>query len=139
MKRIALAVLAVIAVGCGPAGNVCAQKTFGGPFCIPDGGVAAAGQKLSFEAVDQCVAGCGTATLTCVVTRDAGTLTIAIAGQVCEAAPNVACAAACALTKKKCELPALEEGDYTIVSANQASQTLKVRDGGVGSCAATSF
>lgn len=136
MKPFALAVLAVIAVGCGPGGPVCEEKKLGSPFCIPDGGVAAAGQKLSFEAIDQCSGGCGTSILSCVVTRDAGTLTVGLLANVCTSPGGTVCAAACALTRKTCELPALEAGDYTIVSANQPSQALKVRDGGAGGCVA---
>jgi hypothetical protein len=137
MKRLSFAAIAVcFAAACGTPGSICSEKSFGGPFCIPDSGIAAAGQKLKFEAVDQCNGGCGTGTLSCVVTRDGGTLTLAIAGQVCQPPPNVVCSAACALVKRPCELPALDEGDYTLVSENQTSQTLKVRDGGASGCTA---
>ena len=139
MKRFALAVLAVSLVGCGAPTDRCAAQTFGSPVCIPDGGIAAAGQKLKFEAVDRCNGGCLGATLDCVVRRDAGTLTVALEGQVCTPPQDMLCAAACAITRKSCELPALEEGDYTIVSPDQPAQTLKVRDGGSGSCSAVLF
>ena len=134
MNRIILAAVSLVVVmGCGAGGGVCSAVTSGGAFCIPDAGLAPAGQKLTFEIIDQCLGGCGTSSLACEVKRDGGTITLSVAGQVCTPAGNVACKAACALTPRKCEIPALEEGDYTIVSSNQGSQVLKVRDAGIGS------
>lgn len=125
--------------GCGAAGGKCEERTLGGPFCVPDAGVAPAGQKLSLEIVDQCTGSCGSAELSCRATRDGGTIALEIHGQVCEPPPGVACTLACALTRLKCEVPALEAGDYTVISPSQTSQALQVRDAGVASCVAPLF
>lgn len=127
-----------MAVACGSSGQ-CDQKSFGGPFCVPDAGVAPAGVKLTLEIVDVCRAGCGSSNLSCTVSRDGGSIALGLAGEVCEPPPNVACTLACALTKHKCELPALEAGDYVVTSPDQSTQTLHVGDAGVTGCAASAF
>jgi len=140
MNRIALAVLVVTLAGCGMVpGGKCEEKRAGGPFCIPDAGVAAAGQKLSFEAVDQCTSACGTSKLSCVVERDGGTLTLHLVGEVCPSTGGGACPAICKLVRTPCAIAPLEEGDYTVVSPGQSAQTLQVRDGGATGCTAAEF
>ena len=139
MNRLILSAVLVVTAGCGGLIPKCDTKQFGGAFCIPDSGVAAAGQSLTFEVIDQCNGGCGKSTLACEVKRDAGTITLAVSGQVCEAAEGIACKAACALTPHSCVIPALEEGDYTVISPGHAAQALQVRDGGSGTCKATAF
>ncbi len=140
MNRLLLsAVFAAVAIGCGAPIDKCSQKTFGGPFCVPDSGIAAPGRTLTFQVIDVCNGGCGKSSLACVVARDAGTITVTVAGEVCEPPAGVACSLACALRPLSCTLPPLEEGDYTVVSPNQASQAFHVRDGGSAECTASTF
>lgn len=113
-------------------GGRCDEKSYGGPFCVPDSGVAPAGQKVTLEIVDSCGGSCGnTGTqLSCAVARDGGHIELSIAGSVCEPPPGTACPAICATLRFDCELPPLPEGDYTVVAQGQPAQLLKVRDGG---------
>jgi hypothetical protein len=142
LVRSLLVVGAVVSglASCG-APERCSPVNTGGAFCVPDSGFAPANTALTLQIIDQCSGGCGRTSLACSVSRDAGTVTLAITGEVCQPPPNVACTAACALTRLPCEVPALAEGDYTVVAPNQAPQSLKVgADAGtVAACSAPIF
>ena len=139
MNRLAWLAVAVFLGACGTSPDVCVEQKKGGAFCIPDGGSAPAGQKLSLEVLDSCQSACSSYTLSCVVTRDAGTVTLALAGKQCTPVAGGACPAICKISHFACEVPALEPGDYTVLSPDQPSQPLRVADGGVGNCTASPF
>lgn len=119
--------MAVSMAACGAVTEKCSEKKVGAPFCVPDAGVVPAGQAFKLDLLNQCLGSCGGATLACEVSRDAGTVTLTLAGTVCEPPAGYACAAACAITHHECSVPALPEGDYTVVSADQPSRALQVR------------
>jgi hypothetical protein len=139
MRTLLLLSMTLLSLAACGSVNRCSDQTFGGNFCIPDAGVAPAGQALTLDIIDACHAGCGTANFSCVVSRDGGTIALSLEGQVCDPAPGVQCALLCALTHHTCQVPALPEGDYVVTSPSQPSQTLQVRDAGVGSCSAVPF
>jgi hypothetical protein len=121
-------------VACGPGTGRCEKATRGGSFCVPDAGVAPAGQALTLEIAD--CGGCGTSSLSCTVARDGGSIVLTLEGQQCEPPPGTACLAVCRIDRYSCAVPALPEGDYTVSAPNSGSQTLQVRDAGAASCVA---
>lgn len=135
--RVLVLVSLLAVAGCG-VGSRCEKHSPSGEFCVPDGGVAPAGAALTLEIREPC-GGCGSASYSCTATRDGGRIEVALSGQRCEAPPGAVCSAACALRSSKCEVPPLEEGDYTVTSPGQPSQVLRVRDAGTTSCSAPFF
>jgi len=132
--------LGVVMFACGAPQGQCHDVDVGGRFCVPDAGVAPAGRALTFQVIDPCTLGCGKGTISCAVTRDGGTLSLELTGNVCEPPPGTACNLDCALTPTNCTLPPLEPGDYVVTSPSQPAQTLHVEaDAGVDSCTATFF
>jgi hypothetical protein len=136
MRTILVAVLMLCA--CGVLPTPCHDVDEGGAFCVPDSGVAPAGQTLKLQVIDQCIGGCGKATLDCTVTVDGGTISLDITGSVCDPAPGTECALLCALKPMECDVPALAPGDYTVTAPGQSAKTLHVEaDAGVASCSPT--
>ncbi|MBK7863493.1 MAG: hypothetical protein IPJ65_33805 [Archangiaceae bacterium] len=133
-KLFAVVVASLSLVGCGGL-KQCTERSIGGAFCIPDAGVAPAGQALTFQIVDGCTSACSSGVRGCVVSRDGGHIDLTIEGMVCQV-PGAQCTLACGIENHTCELGPLPEGDYTITSPSQAAQTLHVGDAGVSSCAA---
>ena len=138
MRTTVLGILVCVAAGCG-TGEKCAPRSSGGQFCVPDAGQAPAGASLKLEIIDPCIAGCSRATLSCAVSRDAGTIALSIAGEVCEPPPGTSCTLACALTRLPCDVGVLPAGDYTVVSPDQSSRALHVGDAGTATCTALSL
>lgn len=141
MKRCVLLFLWVSGCGGLPApGTKCTPTgQTSGAFCVPDGG-APAGQALKLEIIDQCQGGCGAELkLTCTATRDGGIITLALGGDVCRPLTPQTCPAVCKLTAFPCDVPALPEGDYTVVSGSEPSKLLQVRDAGTTGCTASPF
>lgn len=134
---------AVVLFACGPIPGIDTKCTptqqNGGPFCVPDAG-APAGQALKLEIWDICQGGCGAELkLKCTVTRDAGTLTLSLTGDVCRPTAPMACPAVCKSESFLCDVPPLPEGDYTVFSPSQTSKVLQVRDAGATTCDALPF
>jgi hypothetical protein len=133
-------VLAVSAVGCGGCGGQCMSLAgVGGRTCVPDAGVAPAGQALTLQIVSPGNTGCTTVESECVVTVDGGNVHLELKGTSCEPVGPQVCDDVLRQDRKPCAVPALAEGDYSVTSPAQTPLLLRVRDGGVASCTATFF
>ena len=144
MRALLLMMLPLMAFGCGGCGGLepmtCTSLDGrGGRACVPDAGVAPAGQPLTLEIVAPGSSGCTTVTSECVVTVDGGNIHLELTGQSCDPVTPRACTLELRVDQRPCAVPALAEGDYTVTSPGQSTLTLQVRDASVASCSAIPF
>jgi len=126
-------VLLLAACSAHPA-DMCTPRNEGGPFCVPDSGLAA-NIDAKLELKDNCSSMCDHGSVSCVVRFDGGTsIGLALVGMTC-ITPGVSCTDVCVEKTYTCALPALPDGTYTVTSTGQTSQTLMVGPGGSPSCA----
>lgn len=142
MREMLFMVAVVMAAGCGGCGGAMQCTSLdgrGGNICVPDGGVAPAGQALVLQIISPGNQGCTTVTSACVVTVDGGNIHLELTGKSCDPVGLRACTDELRRDPKPCEVPPLSEGDYAVTSPGQAPLLLQVRDAGVASCTATPF
>ncbi len=131
---------ALVSAACsGPAERCEPLMNTGGPTCVPDGGVAPAGQPLSLQLRAFAGGGCQRVESECQVTVDGGEIRLAAVGISCEPVVVQACTDDIRFETKTCTVPALPVGDYTVTSAGETSRALQVRDAGATSCSVSFF
>jgi len=131
MLRIAasLAALALAACSTDNCNTVVADV---GELCLPQ--TAAPNVQLAIEARELCGRGCSHQPGCSAIMRN-GQLVLDVSQEICQDVQFLNCIQLGCVTRTiRCTLPALPEGDYTLVAPGSPVQLLRVRGGGQTAC-----
>lgn len=127
-----LLLVAALAFGCGDGTTCKSIAADVGEICLPD--TLAPGSEAVIEVRELCGPGCAQAP-GCGAQLSNGQLVLDVHEDVCTGGFGPGCTLnPCQTRIVRCRLPALVEGDYTVVAPGSPGRIVHVRAGGLSSC-----